>query len=103
MARRYTKTCPTCLKLNKETTQRPTNAGRWGYARIPVQGSPSPKGMKRLYIRGESVSYQAIGHICDQGHVVLDRATEGPQHLVTPTIPHDVICLATGETVPVPL
>ena len=59
--------------------------------------------MKRLYVRGDSSSYKAIGYIFEKGHVVLNEPGEEAQHLVTPTFPAAVICLATGEKVSVPV
>ena len=103
MPRRHTETCSICFKLFQETGPSPAlDARRWGYASLPVFGSLAPQPMKRLYVRGEATSYKAIGYICDKGHVVLNEPGEEAQHLVTPTFPAAVICLATGEKVAVP-
>ena len=90
--------CPTCARLYEATGkhQRP------GYVRMSRLGSPAGPPMRRIYARASSGTYEAIGYICDAGHVVLDQPANGPGHVLTPMFPPSVLCVATGETVSVP-
>ena len=56
------------------------------------------KRVRRLYVHENGVN-RAIGYICDQDYMVLDAPAAGPQHVLTRTLPAQVICLATGEAV----
>ena len=68
------------------------------YSGIGRLGKNSLEPMKRLYVREGGVN-RPVGHICEQGHVVLDQPPEGPAHVVTKTWPPKVVCTVTGEVV----
>ena len=91
--------CSTCAKLYEATQQHQKR----GYVRMPVLGHPASPPMKRIYARAASGTYEAIGYICQIGHVVLDEPSDSPRHLLTPTRPTAVLCQATGELVQVPV
>ena len=91
--------CPTCAQLYQATRQYQTH----GYKNMPMVGNPSGPPMKRIYSRATSGTYEAIGYVCNNRHVVLDQPPNGPGHLLTPTHPTAVLCQATGELVPVPV
>ncbi len=91
--------CSTCARLYDATRQHQ----KPGYAKMPLVGTPASPPMKRIYDRASSGTYEAIGYICNRGHVVLDQPPDGPGHLLTPTHPTAVLCQATGELVQVPV
>ena len=97
MAGATKKFCPVCKDLGRVTRdhQKP------GYVRMDYLGNPGVD-MKRIYARDSGGTYRGIGHICQNNHVVLDDV-ERSGHVPVPTYPHQVICLATGETVAVPV
>ena len=68
------------------------------YGGIGRLASGSMERVKRLYVREGGVN-RAVGYICEQDHVVLDTSAPGPHHVLTNTLPAQVICLATGEAV----
>ena len=57
--------------------------------------------MKRCYTRAKNKAYTAFAWMCDQGHVVKDEDfdKESHMHMLTPTQPPQVICLATVSPV----
>ena len=69
-----------------------------GIQGIGLLASGSMERMRRLYVRENGVN-RPIGYICDQDDVVLDAPASGPRHVLTKTLPAQVICLATGEAV----
>ena len=86
--------CPVCPRLQNVREQ---------YPAIGALGAPGKEAdrqvMRRIYRRERGTkAYQAIGNICDYGHVVLDRI-EGSAHTLTPTEPARVVCRSTGEVV----
>ena len=89
--------CPVCKDLYNASMehQKP------GHVKMARMGNPYTE-MKRIYKRDGGGTYRGIGHICEESHVVLDDVKLAGQHVPTPAYPHEVVCLATGETVGIP-
>ena len=56
--------------------------------------------MKRIHARATSGTFEGIGYLCYQEHVVLVAASdELDRHLLTPTFQLRVLCRLSGELV----